>query len=583
MPVSPSLHVRLAFVCLFTWCCLSDGVIADVKAVSASHTKAELSDVPIVTAPVAGHLRRNATAANAPLVEREHPFQPFGSPRYPDGSPELTWNDLAGHSRGKLGHVCEPGGPDAQCGGQLVCRRGVCRHCISTHECPSVHHCLKTMSGDNVCVPEQKKAWEEAGSDPYHMLCTLLIFFSSVLAAAAGTGGGGMFVPLLVFFAALKAESAVALSQCMIFCSAFCNLTLFVSQRHPTFTDQPKIDYDCIVLFEPMLCLGVTFGVLLHRMSPQWFLLLLLCITLCIALWRTAVKGCKQRAAEKIAIELPGSGRGRERSDSHDLSDYASEIADITTPKSVQASGIVCCWLLMFIGSFHGLSACTWQFGVFFATLAVLLILFTIITTRYIITRKEKTARPLNWANSPDAPMMSFGFLGIWTYPAIAFGGGALGGLLGLGGGVIMSPVLLEVGMHSEAVQATTALIVFLSSSLATIQFALVDQIIWHYALWYSSVTIVATFVGQHLCEVYVRRTGRYSIITLSIAGVLLFSLVALSIVGTTKVFEDIKYGHQMWWSTSRLCSGGHLGILDVDVTPAQAWPSDMPGSGMPT
>merc|ERR1719235_1542196 len=138
----------------------------------------------------------------------------------------------------------------------------------------------------------------------------------------------------------------------------------------------------------------------------------------------------------------------------------------------------------------------------------------------------------------------------------IAFGGGALGGLLGLGGGVIMSPVLLEVGMHSESVQATTAVIVFLSSSLATIQFALMNQIVWHYALWYSSITIIATLLGQRLCEVYVRRTGRYSLITLSIAGVLLFSLVALSIVGTQQVYQDIKYGQQMWWSTARLCAG---------------------------
>jgi len=574
MPVSATLHWRLAFLSFASWCCLSQGVITNIKAEPSADSHA--------TAPVIGFLHTNATAAHAvaPVVRQEHPFKSFGSPRYPDEHPELTWNDLRGHGRGKLGHVCEPGA--GQCGGKLVCRRGVCRHCSSTNECPSLHHCLKTISGDNVCIPEAKKAWEKVGSDPYHLLCTLLIFFSSVLSAAAGTGGGGMFVPLLVLFAALKAEAAVALSQCMIFCSSLCNLVLFVAQRHTTFIDQPKIDYDCIVLFEPMLCLGVTFGVLMHRMSPQWFILLLLCITLCIALWRTAAKGLKQRAAETLLAEqakyLAPSPRTVQRWDSRE---YAAAIAEIMSPKSLQVIGIVCVWLLMFIGSFHGLSACTWQFGVFFAALAGLLILCTIITTRCIITRPEKTPKPLDWSDSTEDGM-SGGILGIWTYPAVAFGGGALGGLLGLGGGVIMSPVLLEVGMHSESVQATTAVIVFLSSSLATIQFALIDQIVWHYALWYSSVTILATFMGQTLCEVYVRRTGRYSLITLSIAGVLLFSLLALSVVGTQRVYEDVKYGQQMWWSTARLCGGGRLGILDVDVTPAQAWPSDMPGAGLP-
>lgn len=431
------------------------------------------------------------------------------------------------------------------------------------------------MSGENVCIPEAKKAWEQVGSEPMHMLCTVLIFLSSVLAAAAGTGGGGMFVPLLVLLAALKAESAVPLSQCMIFFSSLCNLVVFVAQRHTDFYDQPQIDYDCIVLFEPMLMLGVTLGVLLHRMSPQWFLVSLLCITLLLALWRTASKGLKQWESEKAILHhIPSSrlGSGILRASGS----YAATIVELTNPKSTQLINIVCIWLLMFVASFHGLSACTWQFGVFFLVLALSLVLCTYITVNYVLKKQEAFEKPIYWTESGSG-----GILGVYTYPAVAFGGGLLGGLLGLGGGVIMSPVLLEVGMHSESVQATTAVIVFLSSSLATIQFALVDQIVWHYAIWYSAVTICATLLGQRLCEVYVRRTGRYSLITLSIAGVLLFSFVALSFVGTRQVLEDIRYGNQMWWSTARLCGGGRLGILDVDVTPAQAWPSDMPGDGL--
>jgi len=297
-----------------------------------------------------------------------------------------------------------------------------------------------------------------------------------------------------------------------------------------------------------------------------------------LALQRTAAKGLKQRDQEKQKEDqgqiLPVSPR-RQTSPSGPK-DYATEIAEITSPKSVQVIGIVLIWLLMFAASFHGLGACTWQFGLFFACLALTLVLITLVTIKCVLTRPEKSAKPLDW-NHPKQNVF-----GAFMYPAIAFGGGLLGGLLGLGGGVIMSPVLLEVGMHSESVQATTAMIVFLSSSLATIQFALLSQIVWHYALWYSAVTILATFLGQYLCDVYVRRTGRYSIITLSIAGVLLFSLVALSFAGTQKVIEDLKYGQQMWWSTARLCSGGRLGILDVDVTPAQAWPKDMPGEGFP-
>lgn len=513
-------------------------------------------------------------SAELPLVRRSARFRSFGKPTYPDEHPDLTWSDLSGHSRGKLGHLCNPSDAGG-CGDELVCRWGVCRHCSADSECPSLHHCFRAMSGDHICKPEATRAWEKAFTDPWHFLCTLLIFFSSVLAAAAGTGGGGMFVPLLVLFASLKAETAVPLSQCMIFFSSSCNLVSFIAQRHTIQHSQPKIDYDCIVVFEPMLVLGVTFGVLLHRMSPQWFILSLLCVTLGMALWRTATKGLKQRAKENQLDQDTLSEASAPRSP-RPQNGFFQEVAQLLEPKKAQVIGIFCVWLLMFIASFHGLSACSWQFGAYFAALAILLSLVTYIASRFIITRPEKTPKAIDWtaANPREAA---------W-FPAVAFGGGFLGGLLGLGGGVIMSPVLLEVGMHSESVQATTAVIVFLSSSLATIQFVLLSQIIWHYALWYSFVTVVATILGQHLCEVYVRRTGRYSFITLSIAGVLLFSLVALSIVGAIKVMEDITYGQQMWFSTARLCSGdGRLGILSVDVTPAQAWPKDMPGEGFTT
>ncbi|CAJ1457058.1 unnamed protein product, partial [Effrenium voratum] len=73
-------------------------------------------------------------------------------------------------------------------------------------------------------------------------------------------------------------------------------VSVMISARHPDFPELPVIDYDCIVVLIPMLCLGVTLGVLVNRTAPSWLLLLLLCSTLCLALWRTGAKGFKQLA-----------------------------------------------------------------------------------------------------------------------------------------------------------------------------------------------------------------------------------------------------------------------------------------------
>jgi uncharacterized membrane protein YfcA len=281
-----------------------------------------------------------------------------------------------------------------------------------------------------------------------------------------------------------------------------------------------------------------------------------------VALWRTSLKAFVQIEQEKDVLSRQISARNPIVLEGRS---YTSAVSELTSQKSVQVLGIVFVWLVMFLTSFHGLSPCTSDFGIFVVALSLMLVICTNIIISYMHSEDgQKDLKPVDWMSGS----LSLDSLGPFTFPTVAFGAGMLGGLLGLGGGVILSPVLLEVGMHSESVQATTALIVFLSSSLASIQFALLQQIVWHYALWYSCITIIATVVGQHLCEVYVRRTGRYSIITLSIAGVLLFSLASLAIVGTIQVIEDVKYGQQMWWSTARLCSQVRFPLFDIDADP---------------
>jgi len=454
------------------------------------------------------------------------------------------------------------------------------------------------------CMRMQKKAWEQAVSDPWHGLCSIIIFLASTLAAAAGTGGGGMFVPLLVALANLSAESAVPLSQFMIFCGSIVNLSCFLGERHPEHLKRPVIDYDCLVLFEPVLTLGVTLGVLCNKMTPQWLLLLLLAMVLGLAFWRTASKAMTQWQKEKkIMQQQPHIETPRVHINELDA------ILELTNRKAWQVIGTVFIWSLMLLCAFHGFDVCSTQFLLFLVGEAVLLVLFTM-ATMHLMTRNDPIFTPLSsragtptWYQqtvatisrgaSPNAgapgtrprveevePSMWVDGTDTWSmikFPLVAFLAGYLGGLLGLGGGMIMSPVLIEVGMHAEAVQATTAVFVFLSSSLATIQFAMLGAHIWHYALWYGAITITGTMLGQYLCNEFVRKHGRYSLITMAISGVLVASLTGLMIVGTARVAEDVIMGKQLWFSTNRLCNSGGLGITTVDVLPSQAWPEDLP------
>merc|ERR1719379_3273171 len=85
----------------------------------------------------------------------------------------------------------------------------------------------------------------------------------------------------------------------------------------------------------------------------------------------------------------------------------------------------------------------------------------------------------------------------LWLYPLMSTVAGFLGGFLGIGGGIIMGPMLIALGMTNEANQATTATFVFLSSSLATIQFIVLGKTMPQYVVWFTTWVVIATFVGQ--------------------------------------------------------------------------------------
>merc|ERR550537_205738 len=142
----------------------------------------------------------------------------------------------------------------------------------------------------------------------------------------------------------------------------------------------------------------------------------------------------------------------------------------------------------------------------------------------------------------------------MWQYPLMAVVAGFLGGFLGIGGGIIMGPLLLELGMSAEANQATTAMFVFLSSSLATVQFVVLGKTMPQYAFWFTTWVIVSTFVGQTLIYFILQKYQRSSLIVLSIAGIIAGSLVMMTLIGAMDLVTDIMRGADMGFKPANLC-----------------------------
>jgi uncharacterized membrane protein YfcA len=376
-----------------------------------------------------------------------------------------------------------------------------------------------------------------------------------MLSAAAGMGGGGVYVPLMLLLLGFSTKEAVPLSQAMIVGGAVVNVLMFCGERHPKFPSRPKIDYNVVMMLNPGLAIGVTVGVMINIITPQWIIVATLIVTLVLALQKSWTKGIAQWRKESTALAtggttdggLPGGGAGNQQSQGVKikLADFRSFL--VLARDNNRSIGLISgCWTVFLVVNVLKGPQCSTMYWMQMIGLVAICVAFTF-AGAWTITESaqdsEGTEGVLNW--TPRT---------LRLYPLFSLIAGFLGGFLGIGGGIIMGPLLLELGMDNQASQATTAMFVFLSSSLATIQFVVLGKAMPQYAFWFTSWVIVSTFVGQTLIDFILQKYQRSSLIVLSIAGIIAGSLVMMSLIGAMDLVTDIMRGADMGFKPAHLC-----------------------------
>ena len=122
---------------------------------------------------------------------------------------------------------------------------------------------------------------------------TLLIGLGSMIAASGGIGGGGMLVPLLILIFEFKPKYAIPLSNFTIVGSSITNIVLNLVKRHPH-ANRPLVDWDLILVMEPLTMVGAIVGAFMSKILPDWLLSVSLVILLAVTTEATLKKGIQQ-------------------------------------------------------------------------------------------------------------------------------------------------------------------------------------------------------------------------------------------------------------------------------------------------
>ncbi|KAI8028755.1 Sulfite exporter TauE/SafE family protein 3 [Camellia lanceoleosa] len=400
--------------------------------------------------------------------------------------------------------------------------------------------------------PEMELGWRI-------VLGSVIGFFGAALGSVGGVGGGGIFVPMLTLIIGFDPKSSTAISKCMIMGAAGSTVYYNLRLRHPTL-DMPLIDYDLALLFQPMLMLGISIGVTFNVMFADWMVTVLLIILFlgtsskalfkAIETWKkeTMMKkeAAKQLESESKALDVSGeeykplpSGPGASANEEVPLqyNIYWKELGLLVfvwvafLAVQVMMTYTVTCsvkyWILNFLQ----------------VPIAVSVTLYEAIClykgTRVIASKGKEIT---NW----KAHML-------FLYCCCGIVAGMVGGLLGLGGGFILGPLFLELGIPPQVASATSTFAMVFSSSMSVVQYYLLKRFPVPYAAYFVLVATIAAFTGQHVVRRVIALLGRASIIIFILALTIFVSAISLGGVGIANMVEKLE--NQEYMGFDNLCN----------------------------
>ena len=79
-----------------------------------------------------------------------------------------------------------------------------------------------------------------------------------------------------------------------------------------------------------------------------------------------------------------------------------------------------------------------------------------------------------------------------YYYPTICVSAGVAAGLLGIGGGMLKGPIMLEMGLPPRVVAATAAYMLLFTTFSTTIQFSIMGEMMYDYAVLFFFVGLAS-------------------------------------------------------------------------------------------
>ncbi|KAK5575921.1 hypothetical protein RB653_007056 [Dictyostelium firmibasis] len=448
---------------------------------------------------------------------------------------------------------------DNKCQIGQVCRNHTCTTCLTDSECQVLNDQWICQIG--TCTHKSLFHNEISSLD---IVGFILLFIGCALSSGGGVGGGGIYIPILILVSKWDPKTAIPLSNCLVAGCALANFIQNFPRRHP-FSNKHLIDYSVALLIEPLTLAGTIFGVYLHTYFPPLVILLLLVITLGFTSYKTISKGIDIWKSEKKKKEslLSNTDDNNNNNDDDDnnnnTGDGNSNNKSINAPAIVESVKynpffdaewgkisillVILAFSTMFsifkggdqMYSIIGVKLCSPVYWVLSFVMVPVIIIAWGITAKILMREYEKKKEEGREVEGE----IKYTYKNVLVLGILSIVAGCLASLLGIGGGMIKGPVLLQMGLVPDVTAATSSYMILFTSASSAIQYILVGKLRWDYGIVYYVIGFISCFFGTQTLIWIVKKYQRRSYIVFLIGFVITFSTILLVI---TESIDFVKY-----------------------------------------
>lgn len=451
------------------------------------------------------------------------------------------------------GEKCDTEFERQQCGHLYCATNSTCQYCTLDEHCHSPRYrCFgehkSQCEAHEKCECHHKNLFPMASADVEAMV---LAFVACALAASGGIGGGGLLVPLFILVEDFEADLASPLSSATITGGSIVGYIIYCTRWHPLFptVQGPLIDYETVLIILPSLLTGTMIGTIFDKILPLWFIMTMLFILLGFSTYRTCKKGLEAMNKESGDTASPSA----EHDDLAILeTSETSEILPGSTrfPRTT-ITLIVIFWAFILLiallkGGHHIPSvfpfvSCnnTWYWVLHLFCWAVMFAMSLMVRYKVLNGGLEGKG-DAQWHDILWTPKNTI------TLPLICLPSGICAGLLGVGGGMVVGPLLLELGARPSAVSATSTFTVLVTASSSAMQFVLLGKLPPYYAIFFALIGGAGTLAGQLAVERIIKRYNSTSIIVFGISAVIFMSTVMMGYTGIRAIVRIAEVGGNM-------------------------------------